>query len=523
MKEVINPIKLIHENSMTCIESSLATAANWFSRKYELMFSDLWDFRYCNPNDPIIGKRIFPLKSDPNNLEAYHGVRAMKAMFNTPSELVETVKFELYNGRPVSLGFDQYYLPWASESRRKEPNRYRGFVMATGFDKNGMYCLDVHGTRQTGHVPYYNFIQGCTLSNMFLTFTLARENELLPSMGEFVNLTEQRLYKKREYQDNVFHGIKCLAYDILASLDLDNEGTAESMALVDSIKSIANSRNLFCLTLKMYAENSKSKCMDDITKRYRVLGTKWFTVNHIIQKAIYSPHVNKSVNRKLGELILNICAIEEELIAELVRINQHIKQDSINETESQKRSEMNKNITNYYYIDIQEYTNDAVFFTPDEVPHNLEGIYGRFIIENDVFSGRTIKKGNMRFKLDFSPKRYDNIVCLNQTLLISEDSYSHIMLMGYSENGDFYNSIILNFEDQTKEEIFFGFSDCRWPRTLFGEEIILSGKRYHSHGVFKYYLFGLCLGIKNKGKLKSITLPNCWKIHICSITLGISN
>jgi len=183
----------------------------------------------------------------------------------------------------------------------------------------------------------------------------------------------------------------------------------------------------------------------------------------------------------------------------------------------------------YQYIDLMDSLNSKCFVNNIDNIDNIDSMLlgdfienGELICADSLVNEKFIELDDMKFMLpQIIPDKYDNISCCSNSVKISyNNSVDNIMLLGFSEWGNYTEDIIVKYRDYNDERISVSFNNLTFlPK--HSEKIIWEGKKVHVNKKIynKACLFGICRTPKINEPITEIILPDCPNMHILAITI----
>lgn len=533
-------VEFIQEPGMKCIDMALSMAAKLYKKDYELMFSDSWSFYFNNMNlvnennyDPFAEKILVGNVNFIKNFEKYHGINVLnnrnidaKNYFNL---IIENIQLKT----PVALWYDQFYMPWTKEIRKKAPLRYDGFMMIIGFDhKNKEFiCIDVHGTQKIERLPYStfgSFVESKT--DHYCVVFRNKEDEIDIKFSEHIDECLNRLYDKSNRNLNIFEQMKECSYYIKESFDLKKEieytykyesqlSAPTHIYCMKSFIEIARMRNLYSLCLKYFYNKSNDFRVMNLSNEFKLFSTNWQTIVSVLVKSYYRSDYN-NLNNIISKYINNI-ADQEEKLAESLQIIDWNK--SINYSKSINEIKKEKYFSSFglssYQLNLELYFNNKGIARYINEIADFDGL-GNYLIMDDA-KECLIKDTNINFpyKLSFGDK--DNLICKNQIIHTRIGKYVGLSILGACDSGAFYGQLDVIHENN-KTSLVFGLGEWRFNKCQFNENVAWIGDRVYLKKVNpeeKAYLFSKVILFEKELDIEQIILPNCTNMHIFAINL----
>jgi hypothetical protein len=545
-----NEVRLMNNPDFTCAEKVIATIAHWYGRNYEMIFRTMWNLM-LRPDDARLPGRIggrislgAPDLAGP--LWTDHGIQISYECCHQPDQALRLIADELAEKRLVAVGFDQHYLPWATE-KNKTALRFRGRLIITGYEADaGLRCLDVHGSKQAEYLPLSSFRNGWASSDgRIARFLPLKDENRAIAWPDFVASVTAQLDPGDG--PGLFARIRCLA-GLFSNADFPAEAErasdVENIRLVRAMKDLCRSRILFSLTLRYLRELYQKQPhpappLDGWEELFLEAASQWRLVYSAIAKAYYRLEFSPPLTANVRDRILRIADFEEG-IAQKLRESQTASQRFPAEPPTPVPEEAVLVPERIIPVPISPYCNNKGFATDISNPHqaDLSGV-GSFFLMEGLPCGRRLEVGGMRFQLSaLGTDSFDNISCRGQIIMVDPDWYQRLMLLGCSEYGAFTATITARYSDGVAEAISVGFSSWGSPQPKFGETVAWSGaavdkqptfyrsaaeERRHSgpaeNSTVSRYLFAKTFPLKHPGRLETITLPDCPNLHLFAIAL----
>lgn len=528
---MVYDVDIVEAAGMKCDDMVKATAARCFRRNFELMFIDSWGFHYESNEDGIcFGKTIgFGKCNFAQNLKRYHGVETVKIAGVRNRDCLKFAVSQLEEGRPVDLKYDQAYLPWAKEIRKKAPLRYTGNIMMTGNAQEKFYCIDIHGTHKREELPFASFQEYAdSVNNMDFLVFYKQQNMEKPDLKEHIETTLNRIYGMN---NDMFGQMTLLANDIKERFDFEREiaytekymgviPTPNWIYFVDDIINIGRMRALYSVSLKylsdIYGNGSLLKLSDD----FKMIWSRWQLLTAVLVKSYFSGDFHK-LNEILAKHLRQIIELEKVLTKKLENCaedNNSIRESHIKSTMIQKNK-----AERFQHLDISEFCNNKAFskMIKEEEQADFDGLHNYYLLtalpEDHLFTG-----DNPEFGL--ITEGMDNIKCCGQYLRTDMTDVNSIRILGACESGAFYGNFIVYYEGGEIQESILGFGEWRFQKCELGEKPALTCGRFYCGEVKeeeKGYLFSNMLEILNKDRIVGIRLPHCENMHIFAITFAV--
>lgn len=528
--------KLVQRKEMWCSESAAASVAVMFNRHYEMMFSDLWMFNFSIEdfnNSHKIGNsvtlgiepyRIFEL------LEIYHGVSTKFHEISDSRELLKIAKRELFLGRPVLVDFDSLYSPWAPNFEKK--NRFISAYFILDITADGLQCFDMHYLKRTQFLPMNNFLLGA--KNAML-YSLSSEHELVFDWRKLLQEHLTQLYFASP-NGTAFDVMRDFSQCILNELSYETEfiGTKDytgmndmhNVPLLKNITALCRSRGLYAMTLEYLGQKHNNKDLINLSYDMEGIGSKWALVFSIIYKGVFLSHFSSSTRNSLYKKINEIASLEEK-VADSLSCIIHEKSNKNDNYGKQMREYMqiNEDEKKFYYLDIKKYFNNkGIYFSIQKnYVKGLNGVGDYFVFDNFPYDS-ILKTSNSSYVVPLPLEvQNDNISCNGQIIELATGKYSKIMLLGYSDFMNHYETLKLRYTDCENNVPFqftyWFYSPCCGEEKAWSGQLIRKMFDSEEEFTFTANLFSQTCSLHPNKLLKYIELPICPDIHIFAISL----
>lgn len=321
---MILDIKPFKESIFEALEEEIISVALWWERGYKLMYADSWKFGFKPPveNTPdIIGTRL----DDGNGgrmgkiLEEYHGISAIRHDDKTPEELVEMVKQELREKRPVLLGMDPFWCHW-NPAYQKVHMKYH-FPLGVGFDEEGkgIYCNDSKFNQEKVLIPMDEFLKSC---GQIITFKLVgKERKDFDWKNNIYNSVEKLF--NGEYKKSSFEMVKEFADTVEERLNISDEVKGHDVIIMVplflKLQAIGTYRRQFADLLIHLAEVGNAPELKELAPDMDQLGNDWLSVRSMLMKAVYKKKTDELI-KKVAAKIRNIADREEKFAHTLLKV-----------------------------------------------------------------------------------------------------------------------------------------------------------------------------------------------------------
>jgi hypothetical protein len=535
--ELFNGIKLdikpIHYDFLTCFEDSIVTVAEWSGYRYELMFSEDWNFVFNFEKSRLnknLGQSIEVTSHDiKNKLDKFHGIK-IESVEISSEKVTKVIIDELKNKKPIIVFVDSFWCPWDWFFQKRHNDHA---FLVTGFDDTEkFYCCDCF--YQTN-----NIITGEELRKGFIgrteVFSFEGNEKIYVNWSNVLQIVLNRL-RDGDRGLNAFDSMRYFA-DVLESLtDLQNEilGCEEylfSAPLVSNLEYIAYGRRRFARLLDYFEEEIGIKYLQELANRLRKVAIQWANIRLMLIKLTFS--YDALIKNRIVSKIREIAESEEsmaEQMAEVLRSNINASHYFTNRCKTISMEEKKENLVssnNVLMVDLSPYLNNQAFGNSisEKVTADLMGT-GTYFLKGNLPDNDVWKVNKMKFKCPWLYNNgNDNISCNRQRININnKEIYQSIIILGCAEWGSFTDKLSIYYINGQVEEIYIKLTDCLY-KPLYGETIAWEGKavdKIGNHAQLRggnVYITAKKYDIPRRDRIDFLQLPECPGIHLFAISL----
>lgn len=538
---MILDFKLIQRKEMWCPESAAASIATLYNRRFEMMFSDFWMFEFLaeDTNQPgMVGNRIATYENNIFTLLLkYHGIESKYIKTKNIKEIFDITELELKLGHPVVTNFDSFYSPWAPDFEKN--NRFKSAYVILGIDyeRKGILCFDMHFHRKIELLPFVNF--ECGAENL-ITYSI-RHDEIEFDWQEVIKQQVSKLYGVKSY-GNSFQSIREFANSLRNQLNYDIEfkqkkdysgmNDMHTVPILKNLTSICRSRGLYAMTLQFIAEKYNIPELTNISQKMEVAGSKWSQVFSLLYKGAFASSFTDKMKSNVYDKLYMISDFEEKLAESLTCLGQSISYEKKDDTN--KKLYLTDEQSPYcpkheiVFIGLEKYYNNKGLYckTQDQFVPGLNGVGDYFVLEGFPY-GKILELKETQFFIPATLQKdnADNIICNGQKIDVENSNYSSIMLLGYSDFMNHYETMKIILESEAEIEIPLQFT--YWFNTpRCGEEIAWKGLLIRKMAdsktrfTFSANIFSQRYSLDRTKRIKAIILPKCLDIHIFAISMS---
>lgn len=515
-----------HETLRDCFEDSIASIALSFRQGCELLFSRAWDFNFAPEllATQTLGNSIQYPNNTPACLAKYYGIIPKPYQTKDTDGLIELIKSELLNGRPVIVRIDVCGCPWLPEYRT-EVHRHHSCVIS-GFNDNEakFYATDPYFVKDSLEFPFTDFKNAYMEYTFF--FTIQENYGEIDNWQDLLRDTLNNVNRSGS-NPNIFTMIQNFAETAKTNLDFEkefpdiyNNNTVWIYPLYSNLNNAARRRMQFIGTLQFLANKFDNKNLTILAKKFQRLFAKWSMVTSLIVKGAYQRKADFLV-KEISDRLMEIAKDEEELanlISQMIKSEDFVIEwdDSILVNEIK--------ISEITYLDLKDAMNNKGFgdYRTGDCQADFTGM-GEYILTDGIPLDSILQVNTMRFQLSpIQNDMNDNISCTGQVINVAAFA-SGMMFLGCSEWGSFSGDVIINYENGTNESFSLELTDWYLSKPLFEDTMAWSVQTVKRSNVIVKevrYLYAQYHPLKQNGFVASITLPNCPNMHLFAISVG---
>lgn len=294
-------MKIIKRPEFLCSDSAYISVADYFGRRYEMMFSDLWNFEYVLGSDGISGENIVLRQSNEIELlKKYHGVNISICANNLSlNGVYEDLKYK----KVIAFVINEEYLPWINNSSKN------GFILVHKVEYNIFTCLDIHNIK----VGYLSDKQmDVILENTCSYQTIEKgslKNCVTVNPKEVLKSIIDDLYAVRNGH-NTFDLMRIFSYEMLKEKNLLSFNNNID-SIVSKIREITRRRQVFYISLEYMYNLNNSVISTQVITYFNQCINLWIYISNISFK--FSLTNNQSLIVKLAKLVESASILEEKI------------------------------------------------------------------------------------------------------------------------------------------------------------------------------------------------------------------
>lgn len=518
MSKYILQVKQVNTNLTNCFmplctENAFATVCEYMGLEYQYAFAYATNFSFSREfcDSGRVADGIFTEYNFIKYFEDIYHTGIEQKHFSFFSSYIKYITDMLAGNIPIIAHFDSYYIPWSTLYHIRHTFH---LVIVIGIDtdtksltildpidldepatitykefkKASQFCLEIEAPKDIHHI--------CT--EQFISDILASPDSLIHS--------------------DVFNNLHTFAASIqdmfnpyVEFRDCHNHSLMLEEKLVDDIRKLMQSINIFTFWLQWFDTQTKEFSLDTVIEEFKSILSKWnILINMLYKRSLTSWEAD--CKDKISEFIDNITAMHE---AAYVSLLDCLKNHGIKNATSCDNQVFNRSIP----VDLRDFFNNKGFAVNDgnSADCDLTGA-GEYYKIDCSHTDTTFCIDNIDFRIEHGYEQ-DNIICNNQVIHIDVASKSvGIGLICCSEWGRANDMITVNFADGTSKRFAVYANDlpeyntktsCITGQTFDKENNIIQERAALTINVFYY----------TESQVTSIVLPKCPSLHILAMSM----
>lgn len=528
-------MECVQNAGMKCADLSQANAARFYGHNYQMMFLDAWSFKFGKniyENEHLLAERLSPGDNRvKENMLKYHGIDSNVSEFSSSLECKDYIISCVKHKTPVSMHFDQWYMPWAPEKRRSEALRYDGYLLFLEYDdiRDIFSCVDVHGSRSVEILPGDNFIKACTNSRNIKEVTahsLAGEEKQVDVKTEICNILS-KVWKRNEEGKTFFDEMSECArfvadnFNFAEEIDITERTygriiVPERIMCVSQMVDIARMRNLFSVTLEYLNSLDHEIDLRDISNEFKLIYSSWKLLISTLYKRYYKKDY-EGLDSLISEKISEYCEMEKKIAGKFEKlVHEPPKRAVLPETEKM----LQKGVYDKVYVDLGKYKDNRGFSMEKYGGQaDFDGLNNYFIYDD------SIQNILPELKNELQNGRNDNIVCQGQKIVFESCVCKKVSLFASSESGSFIGKFSVLSDDIVVRNECLGFGEWRFSKCEWNDKCVWEGDRMYMGRISdeeKSHIFEQQIEFSEKTEINGLLLPECPGIHVFGIILYVS-
>jgi hypothetical protein len=546
---MITNIAYVDDASVDCITVAVCSVIKWMGKDYEHSFFDSLYFDFTS-NDGNNNKRLIDRICIPDNyfsnLEQQCGVKVEYHRDESPTQMLELVKDNLKEGKPVAIVIPYSLCRWLGDSDRFERVNYNILSQAgaskgcivVGLDviSDSLICVDgiVGSANHIVNFPindFLNGIRGCYI---------IKELNVVSDVCNYKELIKKGLvdFSDKKKCNNTFSfQIKELA-DELSVKELEGElwiphkDNPRGAPLWRKIRMISEGRLKYTAFIKHISIENNDENLLQFENKITRINNLWDTILSLLLKGCFiKDDTKETLLEKIKNKLYEAADMEMKFIHDLLKyLNGATPAKSIStKTLSEVRYAKKVSTKDFYHIDIKKHFNNKAFDSSilNEGHANLTGQMEFMLEVNSDFE--QINDIN-DFKYKFTKvliNGYDNIACEEQSIEIIPQNYSEVVLIACSVEGPQWANVTLHYENnEIIEERFllpqwFNVGARYDAQAAWSGTGVLPQVQTKDGSIYtcKINIFYKKIILKHNSKLVNILLPENANIHIFDILI----
>lgn len=316
-------VEPVRQEYFSCIDSVVATAANYFGRPAALMFLGYMGFSYSPDKKGAYtyADRLSygVLRYSRYTLEQYYNIKVSWGHPGQYRVLEQVIQRELGYDRPVGTYLDSFYCPWNAAYQKFHIEHFV-LIIGQDTDKGHFICLDPYASEDTYFLSVNHLKKGF---GKYILFEAQEARDIracpLPDI-----LKESRYTCQYEpVFERAYKGMRQFALDIGEKLDMDLEakrwrGDLSNTKLLRQISTFGKNRTKVSVSLTALEELFPNRTLGEIARHTALLRRQWDHVNTLLMKFYFSR--DPSLQIILRDKLLSIAQEERRIAWELIQL-----------------------------------------------------------------------------------------------------------------------------------------------------------------------------------------------------------
>ncbi|MCQ1531140.1 cysteine peptidase family C39 domain-containing protein [Lutispora saccharofermentans] len=312
-------IKPLHNEAWSCLEDIIISSVDWWSYRYEMMFSEAWDFQFVCDGDKKkteIGSRLHEGHDNTwSLLEKYHGIHINATGMLGPSAINDIICTELHNRHPTILYINAYNCPWIGVYHKSHFS-HTCLVIGNDEKNEAFICIDPYTTKNEQFLPYRDFYEGSTQCAIFRN---AYKSTPQINWKDVINQTVSKFFCNT-YSDSPISKMLLFSDEIRQCLDLNDETAGNDdllkTPLFERLKYLGRRRIQYSQMLCYLNEKYGLPNINEVQFGLQVASQNWSITRSMLIKMYYTQEW-KASRLKVADKIRDNAAYEQSLIMKL--------------------------------------------------------------------------------------------------------------------------------------------------------------------------------------------------------------
>lgn len=313
---MITDFTLIESDESVCEEVVLASIASYWGRRYEMIYSEMWNFKLVNTEKPFatIGEMLEIKTGDILELlEKYHGITTVTNVIDNPNEREKHVKEWIAQGHIVCSFLKKEKVCWATEGKDTD---YFPFIIM-GFEADKVRCMDVHFIKQEVEFPINAFFQD---TSKYMVFSYVPDYEYTTNWKAVLQHNVTQLEENQAFE-SLKEVSRMIRKNPKLVSDEDYRNNWKNIGFCVKLKDLCRTRALFAEMIRYLNKYQNARIPDEIEQKFIEVSNQWMTLWSTCVKSTIRKGVNIPIERiagkfeEIGVLEYELCKKVKELIS----------------------------------------------------------------------------------------------------------------------------------------------------------------------------------------------------------------
>lgn len=521
-KKKILTVLPVRTSTANLREDLFATIINYYGYDYQLMMLTSWGFRLYDDDSNKKLSQLVNLEKDYLDIGVakHFGLKFDKKFPKSEQEIIECVKRNIDNEKPLILHISTYILPY-HRTFNDENNSHSHEVLIIGYDETSVYYIDVSWGTDIKKISlnlmkdHIQYLEQIASEKFNISFRII----------DMLSLVIEKVTRIDKYGD-MFSAIIRFADLVENKFDIyveNNQQTfnAESLRFNPFIFNIDNIGRL-----RLGMSDACQYIYDkyhwpdflDISREFSLVAQEWIRLRYILIKGccLGGKKLNEA-KRNAANRMKMVSSHEKNILMQLIKIRNNLEEDNINKQIIVDSS--NDEISEVYFLDLSNKFNICTFHnSKNRLNANFKISEIEYYLSDHLEKRKYINVGNMKFMM---PNVYDEledaIYCQGQIIDVHPEMYRYIQIMGFSVYKGYAGEIEIVHEDGI-EKVEFAISNSG-SKPLYGEKIALHTEFMSKGMIREGAVFCNEYALTMPGRILKIKLPEWDMFNIMAISL----
>jgi hypothetical protein len=331
-------IKPLEGFGWECIMGSYIAVASWWGFNYELAFNRTWFFPPHKASDTIIDsyRLLGTNQTDVNSdlsvkysyincelLEKYSYMKMVPNQNKIASEVLEVIKNELREKKPVLIQLDIFFCNWFQDDYHLNHSDLH-FILIIGidFETNSLHCTDCPLMFYNKTISIEDFLSGYL--GIYYTFERLNNKDFLPKKADYIKMIKSSAQKMLGQIDTInrFYSMRVYADRLLdlynISVDKVKDNDFKKTYLAADFWRTFQGRMQYSQFLKFVSEQCKNEDILELSSEMKKLSDKWIATYYLILAS--NKNGDFGLLKRASEKIRNISYLEEQIANKILEI-----------------------------------------------------------------------------------------------------------------------------------------------------------------------------------------------------------